>query len=129
MGPYLLYIVRDPCDLEIIFKSDCCFEKHENYTKISLPLGIFTIGGDTYKLHRKTMTPAFNLKSLQSYVPIVCNQSNNFVKIVRQKFIGHEVDVFDLVAKFNLENILATLFGRNDVPQNMIETYHEDCTK
>lgn len=128
-GPYLVYVVRDPDDLAIILKSDGCFEKHENYEKIGLPRGMFTVGGDLYRLHRKLLMPAFSLKSLQSYVPILNKYSQQFVDQMKNDLSDQEIEITDKISIFNLTSLLATLFGREDVPESMIKQYHEDNMK
>lgn len=125
----MIYIVRDPDDLETILRTGKCFEKHEIYDNISLPRGLFTIGGDTYKIHRKLLTPAFTLKALQSYVAEINEQSRIFVEKMHFVSASRQFDISEHVAEFNLKNILATLFGMTEFPEESVDAYLVDNVK
>lgn len=128
-GPILIYVVKDPDDLEIILKSQNCFEKHQLYEKISLPRGLFTTGGDMYKLHRKLITPAFSVKSLRSFMPNINHESKVFVEKMRRESISQEFDISHCIAEFNLRNLLVTLFGMENLPNELVDAYLADNLK
>lgn len=128
-GPILIYVVKDPDDLEIILKSQNCFEKHQLYEKISLPRGLFTTGGDMYKLHRKLITPAFSVKSLRSFMPNINHESKLFVQKMKRESISQEFEISHCIAEFNLRNLLVTLFGMENLPNEVVDAYLADNVK
>lgn len=128
-GPILIYVVKHPDDLEIVLKSQNCFEKHQLYENISLPRGLFTTGGDMYKLHRKLITPAFSVKSMRSFMPNINQESKGFVEKMRRDSISKEFDISHCIAEFNLRNLLVTLFGMGSLPNELVDAYLADNVK
>lgn len=126
-GPILLYVVRDPDDLETVLKS--VPEKHEMYSKFGFPHGLFTLNGEAHKTHRKLLLPSFSLKSLQSYIPAVNRESRIFVAKIKREFLGKEFEIFHVACEFTLRNVLATLFGLSEIPEDLVEQYHADTMK
>ncbi|CRL01119.1 CLUMA_CG014485, isoform A [Clunio marinus] len=126
-GPILIYVIRDPDDLGIVLKK--VSEKHELYSKVGFPQGLFTLNGEKHKLHRRLLMPAFSVKSFQSYISTINYQSKIFVEKVRREFYGLEIEISEHVFDFTMKNLLRTLFGLKRIPNALAAQYHKDCMK
>lgn len=110
VGPFLVYVVRDPEDIQTALNSDECFEKPAFYRQY-FSYGMVVMGGDEYKLHRRITCPMFNPSALLNYLPKVNKKMNNFLKRFDEKLDSEEVDFCVDAADFTLDTALSTLFG------------------
>lgn len=108
IGPAYFVALDKPEDVKTVLMSSQCFDKPYEYSFLPLPLGIVTqrcknwkyipfwenynnnlsifSAGATWKPLRKLMNPTFNLKILQSFLPIFNERTKHFITD-----IGNEV--------------------------------------
>lgn len=111
-GPFLVFVVRDAKEVEILLNSEKCFEKPKMIYNTFFSYGMLTMGGDSYKLHRKTILPLFYPTALQRYSKIINAKVNNFLT----EFDGvksSEIEMSEYVLDFSLDSFFATMFGMN----------------
>lgn len=103
--------MRDPKDIKIALNAEECFDKPSLMYSLYFEYGMFVIGGDEYKLHRKTINPAFNIKSIQRYLPIMNMKMNELLQRFDSRLKPEAVEFGHYGADFTLDTILSTMFG------------------
>lgn len=118
-GPYLMIFVRDADDFKKILTSEESFDKvNLMYDKI-IDFGLLTLGGDTYRLHRKIVIPVFFPTNLKSYFPIIREKMNDFLKRFDDRLdSSDELEFCHLAQDFTFETIMATMFSKDDVTEH-----------
>lgn len=76
------------------------------------------MGGDKYKLHRKTIIPIFAPSSLQSFLPIISKKVDSFLQRFDKQIEPEAIDFCEYATDFALDTILATMLGENDVSES-----------
>lgn len=107
-GPFLVLLVTDPDDIQIILNHENSMEKPFVYqfAKEWVGDGLITSKMDTWKSHRKLIAPTFNRKILDNYMEVFVRQSNVLVEQLA-KFCGTNefVDVFHFTSRCALDII------------------------
>eukprot|EP00490_Sorites_sp_Unknown_P009805 CAMPEP_0114668158 /NCGR_PEP_ID=MMETSP0191-20121206/35789_1 /TAXON_ID=126664 /ORGANISM="Sorites sp." /LENGTH=238 /DNA_ID=CAMNT_0001920543 /DNA_START=1 /DNA_END=714 /DNA_ORIENTATION=- len=82
--------------------------------------GSFFSEGDRWKRERRLLSPAFNAKSLASYVPAVTRMTHNLLRQMRHDAaLGRPVNVTELLPLYTADVLCATAFGKD---LGMLET-------
>lgn len=122
---YLLLVVRDPDDIKIALNSEKCFEKPSFLYKAFNKGGMLVIGGDEYKLHRKTIMPIFSKQHLRQYLVIANAKMQNFLQQFDLKLDKKPFDFFHHASDFTLDTIMTTLFGRTIEKDLRVQFRHD----
>ncbi|XP_041987650.1 cytochrome P450 6B6-like [Aricia agestis] len=125
-------LVRDPELIKHVLSSDFKnfhFRGLNPNEEVIEPLfhNIFTIDGDTWKLTRQKMTPAFTSGKLKAMFPLILQGAAKLVKMLDEvATAGAEVDVRDLMARYTTDFIGAVGFG---VDSNSLNDENSDFRK
>ncbi|XP_066592042.1 cytochrome P450 4C1-like [Prorops nasuta] len=115
LGTRLLIIVTEAEQIKTVLSSPKAIEKNDMY-KFFRPWmgsGLFTAEGAKWKLHRKLITPTFNLKILESFVEIFAKKANILVKRMEMELDGKEFEISKYIARCTLDFICETAMGIN----------------
>jgi cytochrome P450 len=91
-----------------------------NYTKTEmtrrilepgLGKGLITLEGETWKAHRRTMAPSFDLRSVASYTPIMTAAAEELLAQWQTLGEGASLDVSDAMMEVTLKIISRTMFS------------------
>lgn len=118
-----MVVVREPEEIKTILNSDYSFEKPLMIYKCFFSYGLLTTGGDINKLHRKRVNPLFYPTKLQSYVPTLNAKVTTFLKRFDSNLILEEIEMSEHATYFAIDSMLATLFGIDDISEEMKENY------
>src|SRR5262249_7207837 len=73
--------------------------------------GLLTLEGETWKSHRRLMSPSFDHKSIVSYAPGMVEATRNFVESWDQRGPGTEIDVAEAMTELTLRIITRAMFS------------------
>ena len=73
--------------------------------------GLITLEGETWKAHRRTMAPSFDLRSIAAYTPIMTAAAEELLEEWRKLEPGTQVDVADAMMEVTLKIISRTMFS------------------
>lgn len=107
-------IIRDPDILKYIMSSDFDHFHHRGLARKSEPLfaNLFHADGDTWRLLRQRITPAFTTAKLKAMFPLVVQCAEKLQNLVGEMIErGEECDARELMARFTTEFIGACGFG------------------
>ncbi|XP_046665741.1 cytochrome P450 4C1-like [Homalodisca vitripennis] len=113
MGPILLIMVSDPDNLQIVLNSSKTLEKGSLYRffRDAAGTGLFTAPVDKWKRNRRAITPAFNTRLLEQFMPVF-NQQNRLLVAKLGERVGHGLfDVWDYVSPATFDIICQTALG------------------
>lgn len=112
-GHMFIIYLHDPDLIQKVYTSQQCLEKPFFYKFFGFGTGLITAKVKTWKPHRKILNNAFSLKALQSYLPIFCESSDQFVRELAPNIDGPVFDMLGYATKCTLDNICCTSFGVN----------------
>ncbi len=80
LGPAILWIlVNDPKTIQKVLLSPVCLEKPFFYKFLRLDSGLISARYDVWKIHRRSLNYSFNLKILQTFIPIFIENAQKLV--------------------------------------------------
>lgn len=126
VGPFLFLIVKDADDIKIALNSEFCSEKPSIFYKPYSNFALLTMGGNMYKLHRKNINPLFYPAFLKSLLPIINSKMQSFLERFDSTLNQNAFDFSIHSMEFTLDTILATMFGRNDVDEDVRRKFVHD---
>jgi cytochrome P450 len=110
-----VFLVNDPAAIKrVLLDNVANYEKTEITRRILEPglgKGLITLEGDTWKAHRRTMSPAFDLRSVASYTPIMTAAAEELVAEWSALDPSIGVDVSDSMMEVTLKIISRTMFS------------------
>ncbi|XP_050087312.1 cytochrome P450 4C1-like isoform X1 [Anopheles aquasalis] len=113
LGPKLLVATSHPDIMHAVLTHPDCLEKPFLYNFAKLEHGLFGVHYDTWKTQRKALNPSFNVRILNSFIPVFIKCSNllvnNLEKGVDQG--GKTVSVLPYISKCTLEMVCGTTIG------------------
>ncbi|RZF47741.1 hypothetical protein LSTR_LSTR006005 [Laodelphax striatellus] len=114
IGPLLIVVLKNPEDIQIVLNSSKTLGKDPLYRffRNTVGTGLFSAPVDKWKKNRRAITPAFNNKLLEQFVPVF-NEQN---KLLVEKLAPHlnkaeQFDLFDLISPATLDIICQTALG------------------
>lgn len=102
-----IYIpILNPEMAKQIINSKKCLARPNFFTFFGLPHATFHGSLENWRIHRKILNPAFNIKILKTFIPTFNEKSKKMVKSLECFVDKGEFDIFPHNACFFLENIL-----------------------
>ncbi|XP_062557040.1 cytochrome P450 4c21-like [Armigeres subalbatus] len=111
LGPIMCIGVSHPDLMQKALAHSDCLEKPFFYKFVQLEHGIFTAEYKRWKSQRKALNPAFNMKILNSFIPIFADCSARMIDELSKCANGETVDMFKFTSKCTLEMVCATTLG------------------
>lgn len=109
------FIVNDPAAVKhVLLDNAANYQKTEITRRMLEPglgKGLITSEGETWKAHRRTMTPAFDLRSVATYTPVMTRAAEELVEQWRSRCDGAAVDVAKAMMEVTLQIISRTMFS------------------
>jgi cytochrome P450 len=109
-GYHFTVVLNNPDDIKILMNSDKCFEKHPCY-EFYFKYGLFTEGGEKYKIQKKSLIPLFQPSNLKNLIPTINNNFTHFMEQNEKNMEGKEFLMKSLASKFTINTVLGTLIG------------------
>jgi cytochrome P450 len=110
LGPELAFIPLNPEDIKTLMNSESCQDKPLwIYEEVS-PYGLLSSNGQKLKLHKKVASPAFQPKSLKSFLPKTNRIANEFLMDFESRLKSEVVDVSRETSVFMFKATFASLF-------------------
>ena len=110
-----LFIVSEPNAVKrVLLDNGANYHKTEMTRRILEPglgKGLITLEGDTWKAHRRTMAPAFDVRSVAGYTPIMTAAAEELLAAWRLLDTNTSVDVADAMMEVTLKIISRTMFS------------------
>uniref|UniRef100_A0A8D8CDF1 Cytochrome P450 4C1 n=1 Tax=Culex pipiens TaxID=7175 RepID=A0A8D8CDF1_CULPI len=111
LGPRVMVGTTEPEIAQQILTDPAWMDKPFIYEFFELPYGLLTSKYDIWKSHRKALSPAFNMKILQSFIPVFQQFSQKLVDRLAAHPEGTTIDIDADVTTCSLEIVLLTTFG------------------
>ncbi|XP_055543417.1 cytochrome P450 4c21-like [Wyeomyia smithii] len=111
VGPVVLLGVSHPDLIQKVLAHTDCLQKPFFYDFVGFEHGIFSAKYDLWKGQRKALNPTFNLRILNSFVPIFVTCCRKLVDEMHQVKEGETIDMFKYTSKCALEMICGTTLG------------------
>jgi cytochrome P450 len=109
------FIVNDPAAVKrVLLDNVANYEKTEITRRILEPglgKGLLTSEGETWKAHRRTMTPAFDQRSVASYTPVMTAEAEKLTAQWSKLGADQVVDVAAAMTEATLQIISRTMFS------------------
>jgi cytochrome P450 len=109
------FIVNDPAAVKrVLLDNVANYEKTEITRRILEPglgKGLLTSEGETWKAHRRTMTPAFDQRSVASYTPVMTAEAEKLNSQWSKLGADQVVDVAVAMTEATLQIISRTMFS------------------
>jgi cytochrome P450 len=110
-----LFIVSEPNAIKrVLLDNGANYRKTEMTRRILEPglgKGLITLEGDTWRAHRRTMAPSFDLRSVAGYTPIMTAAAEELLAAWRELDANTSVDVADAMMAVTLKIISRTMFS------------------
>ena len=125
------YIVNDPAAVKhVLLDNVANYEKTEIMRRILEPAlgkGLLTSEGETWKVHRRTMTPAFDQRSVAAYTAVMTGAAEELMR--KWDGVGSDttVDVSIAMTEVTLQIISRTMFSSdsNNMADIMERSFRE----
>lgn len=110
-------IIRDPEIVKQVLTTDFAYFyarglQHKNIPVEPLLKNLFTVDGDTWRLLRQRMTPAFSSGKLKAMFPLIVERAGRLQEQLHSATTaGREIDARDLMARYTTDFIGACGFG------------------
>jgi len=94
--------------LEVLLSSSRFVEKSFEYTFVMpwLQTGLLTSSGKKWQARRRLITPTFHFDILKAYLPIMNEQTDILIELLRKKSeLNEEIDTFQLMSSTTLDII------------------------
>ena len=89
--------------------------------------GLVTIEGDTWRWHRRIMTPAFNAKSVAGYAGIVTEATDTMLRAWGEDESGSALDLESAMKELTLDIIARAMFSSDS--ELIRDTLHRSSTR
>lgn len=130
-----VFLIADPAGIKQVM-----LDKVANYPKSPLDRGVFTAlfgegllssEGETWRVHRRIMAPAFDPRSVAAYLPAMAEETEGFARRWDQLPAGAEVDVSDDMTALTFEIIARTMFSADAADMAVVtdEALHQTQMK
>ncbi|XP_069680192.1 cytochrome P450 4C1-like isoform X1 [Periplaneta americana] len=115
MGPVPSVSIKDAKDVEVVLgnSSSQTLSKPFMYTFLHpwLGSGLLTATGSKWHTHRKILTPSFHFKILESFIPVIVEQSKILVKKLEKEVGSEGFCVQPYISRCSLDIICESAMG------------------
>jgi cytochrome P450 len=109
------FIINDPAAVKhVLLDNVGNYEKTEILRRILEPAlgkGLLTSEGETWKSHRRTMTPAFDQRSVAAYTPVMTGAAEELMADWQKQNADATVDVARAMMEVTMQIISRTMFS------------------
>jgi cytochrome P450 len=109
------FLVNDPAAIKhVLLDNAANYQKTEITRRILEPglgRGLITSEGETWRRHRRTMSPAFDHRSIASYAPLMTAAAQEMLADWRKLGAGASIDVATAMMGLTLNIISRTMFS------------------
>jgi len=109
------FLVNDPAAIKhVLLDNAANYQKTEITRRILEPglgRGLITSEGETWRRHRRTMSPAFDYRSIASYAPVMTAAAQEMLADWRKLGAGAGIDVATSMMGLTLNIISRTMFS------------------
>jgi cytochrome P450 len=109
------FVVNDPAAIKrVLLDNAANYEKSELMRRLLEPglgKGLVTSEGETWKAHRRTMTPAFDQRSVAAYTPVMTRAAEELTTRWGKRGPDETVDVAKAMMEVTLQIISRTMFS------------------
>lgn len=110
LGPVLIVGISEPEDIQILLTSDDCLDRPYFYEFFHCKSGITVTSKEEWKPDRRALNTAFNVRTLQSYVPSLNNKSRILIKNMKQ-YLNKRSDLYRTIFIGLIDMITKTTMG------------------
>lgn len=110
LGPMLIIGVSKPEDIRIILTSDDCLNKPHVYKFFHCKSSLIATDKEIWKPHRRLLNAAFKPKVLQSFVPILNENSRILIKKL-EPYLNKSADLYRTIFIGHMDTITRTMMG------------------
>ncbi|XP_031618056.1 probable cytochrome P450 313a4 [Contarinia nasturtii] len=110
LGPFLMIGISEPPDIETILTSDDCLNKPYFYEHAKCKTSLIATNREIWKPHRRALNTAFNLKMLQSYVPLLNHKSRILIEQM-EPFLQEPGDIYRMIYIGMIDMVTKTTMG------------------
>ncbi len=120
------FIVNDPAAIkQVLLDNAANYQKSEITRRLLEPglgKGLITSEGETWRRQRRTMSPAFDHRSIACYTPTMAAAAHEMLERWQRRDAGASIDVAIAMMEVTLEIISRTMFSSDsDEIRNLIE--------
>ncbi|XP_062555154.1 cytochrome P450 4c21-like [Armigeres subalbatus] len=127
IGPKVAIGLSHPELVQTVLNHPDCQEKSNVYKLLRLPNGLLSSKYQIWKLHRKTLNSTFNIRILNSFLPIFNEGTQKLINLLNQHAHSRKVfNILEPLTRCTLEMVCATSFGRK-VLESEGNRYFFDC--
>jgi cytochrome P450 len=112
-----LFVVNEPAAIKrVLIDNAANYQKTEITRRILEPglgKGLITSEGETWRSHRRTMSPAFDTRSIAAYTPVMTTAAQELLAQWRNVPAGIPVDVATSMMTVTLNIISRTMFSND----------------
>src|ERR1700676_1451550 len=109
------FLVNDPAAIKhVLLDNAANYQKSEITRRILEPgvgRGLITSEGETWRRHRRTMSPAFDHRSIAAYAPIMTGAAQELLADWSRLAAGTSIDVVTAMMEVTLNIISRTMFS------------------
>lgn len=109
-GPILVLGVSEPQSVDILLSNEHCLNRPYFYEHLHSKTSILVADKEMWKPHRRALNAAFNVKMLNSYVPLLNAKAQTLVHRL-QPFRNQSVDLYFILSVCMLDMITRTMMG------------------
>ncbi|XP_065091176.1 cytochrome P450 4c21-like [Ochlerotatus camptorhynchus] len=120
LGPVPLINVQHPELVQKVLTE--CLDKPFPYDFLELKFGLLSQrNSNVWREHRKTLSPLFNSKILNSFIPVFERATNDILKRLEKVSDGRDFDVLEYTSYCTAQMVYGTMVKNEDVSE---EKYH-----
>lgn len=112
-----LFVVNEPAAIKrVLIDNAANYRKTEITRRILEPglgKGLITSEGETWRSHRRTMSPAFDIRSIAAYIPVMTTAAEELLAQWQAVPAGTAVDVATSMMEVTLNIISRTMFSND----------------
>ncbi len=109
------FIVNEPAAIkQVLLDNAANYQKSEITRRLLEPglgRGLITSEGETWRRHRRTMSPAFDHRSIASYTPIMTRAAHEMLELWDRRAGGESIDVASAMMELTLAIISRSMFS------------------
>lgn len=109
-GPVLVVGIHEPEDIQVVLTDENCLNKPYFYKFLNCVTSIIATKREIWRPHRRALNTTFNVKMLQSYIPLL-NEKSRILNRVVEKYVNKDVDLYHIIFVSMIDMITRTTMG------------------